>query len=49
MLETPVYPRVLTQVSDNPRGAGNQQERPVEMTGILRDYTPSRENGTRMI
>ena len=44
MLGNPVDPPVLaTEVrgSENPRGAGNQQERPGPInSGILRDHTP---------
>src|SRR5437588_7089561 len=40
MLEYPVYPSLLGKPSDNAKGADNQQERPVEMIGILRDCTP---------
>jgi RimJ/RimL family protein N-acetyltransferase len=29
---------------DNPSGAVNQQERPIGMIGILRDYTPNTDD-----
>ena len=42
MLENPRIRRYSPRSgSDNAFGADNQQERPVKVTGILRDYTPN--------
>ncbi len=52
MLETPSIPRYSSARfadSDNASGADNQQERPAEMAGILRDHTPDTLNWRVMI